>query len=127
MAVQAGQIILDTRKLDAISRSLKTSTDRVLHSIAFEVEGEVKKSMHGGGTPHRASAAGSPPNIDTGALINSIKTRRVKQGLYHVEDGVEYGAAHELGTSRLPPRPFMVPAVERVRKDVIRKWKGLIK
>lgn len=124
-----GGITLDTRVLDRIARTLNVSTDRVLHSIAFEVEGEVIKSMKGGGKPHRPSAPGTPPNIEFSGLVNSIQARRIEQGLYYVEDGVEYGLTHELGdkTRNIPKRPFMVPAVERVRKMVNEKWKGLIR
>ena len=127
MAVQTGQIILDTKVLDRIALTMNSSTDRVLRGIAHEVEAEVKNSMHGGGTPHRPSAPGTPPNIDQAALYDGIMVEKIEEGLYHVRDSVEYGAAHELGTSRLPKRPFMVPAVERVSKFVEQRWKGLIR
>ena len=106
---QVGEIRLDTRVLDRIARDLNTNTDRVLAGIAFEVEGEAKK---------RAP-------VDTGALKNSINTQRKKKGLYHVQDGVEYGIYQELGTSRMSKHPFMVPAIERVRKTLSEKFKGL--
>lgn len=102
---------LDTRVLDAIASSLDMNTDNVLQSVAFQVEAEAKK---------RAPRDPLRPPMDmtvpvTGALRNSIHTEKKKRGLYWVADGVEYGIYQELGTSRMQARPFMVPAVEKVR------------
>ena len=111
---------LDTKMLDAIAAKLDMNTDKVLQSVAFQVEAEAKK---------RAPRDPQRPPMDmtakvTGALKNSIHTERKKAGLYWVVDGVEYGIYQELGTSRMQARPFMVPAVEKVRQyldDLFRK------
>jgi HK97 gp10 family phage protein len=90
---------LDTRMLDAIAAKLDMNTDKVLQSVAFQVEAEAKI---------RAP-------VDTGALKNSIHTERKKAGLYWVADSVIYGIFQEFGTHRMSAHPFMVPAVEKVR------------
>ena len=108
---QVGEIRLDTRELDRIARGLNTNADRIVRGIALEVE---------------AAAKPNAP-VDTGALKNSIRTRKIKEKMYHVEDGVEYGIYQELGTSRMSKHPFLVPAVERVSKYIAEKYKGLFK
>lgn len=67
------------------------------------------------GQPHQASAPGQAPATDTGRLAQSI--RWVKDGDdYLVGTELEYGEHLEFGTSRMQPRPWLVPAVaEAVR------------
>ena len=104
-------IKLDTKVLDRIAANLGKNADQIVHSLAFEVE---------------ATAKTLAP-VDTGALKNSINTKKVKESLYHVQDGVHYGIYQEYGTSRMAAQPFMTPAIERVRKFIANKFKGLIK
>ncbi|MFA5376890.1 MAG: hypothetical protein WC455_14160 [Dehalococcoidia bacterium] len=94
---------LDTRVLDAIAAGLDKNTDDVLQATAFQVEAEAKANI-------RAKHI-----IDTGALFNSVNTKKVKRGLYWVSDGVLYGIFHEFGTHKMSARPWMIPAVEKVR------------
>lgn len=114
---------LDTRKLDAIALSLDIDTDRALASVAFQVEAEAKV---------RAP-------VDTGALKGGITTTKKRRGLYWVHDDVEYGIFVELGHLTRPfkksygaqnfvrSRPFMVPAVEAVRRYIDKMFEGLFK
>ena len=132
---------LDTTVLDRIAKDLNTNTDRILAALAGEVKQNAQTSMvgTGKGKSHVPSAPGQPPTVDTGALKNSIDFRRVRRGLYYVEDGVDYGVFLELGHSSRPfrksqgvqrwieKRPFMVPAMEKMRKHMSEKWKGLFK
>jgi len=92
------EIRLDTRELQRIATGLNADVDTVLGILAHQVEG--------------ASKALAP--VDTGALKNSIETKKVKMNEWRVQDGVEYGIYQELGTSRMAAQPFMVPAVEIV-------------
>jgi HK97 gp10 family phage protein len=103
---------LDTRMLDAIAAGLDMKTDDVLQSVAFQVEAEAKGNIR------------EKHIIDTGALFNSVNTKKVKRGLYWVSDGVLYGIFHEFGTHKMSARPWMIPAVEKVRQyldDLFRK------
>lgn len=97
------KVKLDTRVLDAIAAGLDKNTDDVLQATAFQVEAEAKANI-------RAKHI-----IDTGALFNSVNTDRKKRGLYWVSDGVIYGIFHEFGTHKMGARPWMIPAVEKVR------------
>jgi len=111
---------LDTRMLDAIAAGLDMKTDDVLQSVAFQVEAEAKKRAPR--DPQRPPMNPAVPT--TGALKNGIHTEKKKPRLYWVADSVNYGIFQELGTSRMQARPFMIPAVEKVRQyldDLFRK------
>lgn len=80
------------------------------------------------GRVHQASAPGESPAVDTEALINSVKVSRPTAGRVirvEVSENVPYAAGLELGTSRIAPRPHMVPAFEKHRATFIRKGKRL--
>ena len=96
------EIRLDTRELERIARGLNADVDDVLGILAHQVEG-ISKAL-------------AP--VDTGALKNSIGTKRQKQNEWRVHDGVEYGIYQELGTSKMAAQPFMVPAAEKVARDM---------
>lgn len=100
--MQVGKVTMDTRRLDELARKLGVNTERALAAIAEQVQGE----------------AASRAPVDTGALKNSIAAEKKARFLWWVADGVEYGLYQELGTSRMTAHPFMVPAVESVRKQV---------
>jgi len=93
---------LDTRALDKLAASLNMETDRVIASAAFQVEAEAK--------------ARAP--VKTGAVKNSINTKPIGKCVYWVSDGVDYGIYQEFGTHRMSAHPFMMPAVEKVRKQL---------
>lgn len=97
-----GSIKLDTRKLDALARGLKTNTSNALARTARQVEATAKMNII------------SKDIIDTGAMLGSVTTTQQSEGVFWVHDGVEYGVYHELGTHKISARPFMVPAVEAV-------------
>ena len=93
---------LDTRVLDALAAKLGMETERVIESAAFQVEAEAKVKAP----------------VDTGALKNSIHTEEKGRQTYWVADGVEYGIYQEFGTHKMAAHPFMMPAVEKVRKQL---------
>jgi len=106
MPVPVVKIKLDTRILDRMARDLNRNTDRVIATIAHQVEAEAKQLAP----------------VDTGALKSSIHTGRVGVAHYVVADGVEYGIYQELGTSRMAAHPFVIPAVESVGRQIVDRW-----
>lgn len=56
------------------------------------------------------------------SLIENLKGKPVR--ILH--DGVSYGAHNEFGTSRMPPHPFMTPAIEAVRPAFNKGWPQVI-
>lgn len=113
----------DARVLDALIQSSAERQSRFLRRLAASIVNDIVQSF--GTSPpgrrygtHVASAPGYPPNVDTGALRNSMRWEEVAPGTVYVMDGVEYGAYLELGTEKMAARPFMGPAIERARQGL---------
>jgi len=130
---------LDMRELETITRELMPKAEALVDKTAFDVQGH---------------AANEAP-FETGALKSSIytSTSRSDGGMAsvaaalaknptakvatipqpsddlvaHVGPSVEYGLYQELGTSKMPAHPFMVPSVEFLRPYWDRAWKALFR
>lgn len=120
---------------------IKTNVKEVLESLsgdqlgravmagALLLETAIKLSMsaasHSGRKygRHRASAPGETPAVDTGNLVNSIKSQLVEStdmtALANVGTGVEYAEWLEFGTSRMKPRPYMRPAIDNNENKIV--------
>lgn len=68
---------------------------------------------------HTASAAGQPPNTDTGYLAGNIYAviDSDKMGA-DIESRADYSEALEFGTRNMFARPFMQPALEENRPKI---------
>jgi hypothetical protein len=104
---------LDTTGMDRILRETPGKLRRFLDQEAENVVNDIKLSF--GTSP---SAPGDPPGVDTGALRASITW--VAQGKFTrmIHDGMEYGTYMEFGTEHIAPRPWLGPAMERVRRTI---------
>ena len=71
------------------------------------------------GKNHVPSAPGEPPNNDTGVLANNIEVTQPKPLLVKITSKAPYSAALEFGSSKMEARPFMRPARDQTRKDVV--------
>lgn len=71
------------------------------------------------GRNHVPSAPGQPPNQDTGVLSNNIETVQERPLKVVVSSNAPYSAALELGTSKMEARPFMGPAIQAKKDEVI--------
>lgn len=69
------------------------------------------------GKNHKPSAPGTPPNQDTGVLGDSIETNMVGPMHVRITADAVYAAAQEFGNSRLPARPYMAPAANKMRPE----------
>jgi HK97 gp10 family phage protein len=69
---------------------------------------------------HVASRPGEPPNNFTGTLANNIETVQISERLVEVSSNAPYSRALEEGTSRMAARPFMGPARDAKRDEVVR-------
>jgi len=63
------------------------------------------------------------PQVQTGRLRSSI-THEVGQGEVAIGTNVYYGKYLELGTSKMPPYPWLFPALEAKRSEIINILKG---
>jgi HK97 gp10 family phage protein len=87
--------VLVTTKLDGIIRQSPELSEIFASKLALDSEGNVKQ---------RAP-------ILTGNLKNSIKARKIRKGLWVLEDNTSYGQFPEFGTVHMSPRPFFRPGV----------------
>lgn len=107
-----------------------------LVAIGLQLESDIKRSISGAGP----SAPGSPPGVDTGRLRSSISTNWSDSGIGRREgsDGVgqpeknenrftvvvgsnvQYAPWLEWGTIRMPARPFIRPAFDRMKNRIAR-------
>ena len=67
--------------------------------------------------------------FDTGDLARSYieESKMTDKMTYTVSDGVPYGIFQELGTSRLPARPHLIPAFEKVEEKLLKALEALMK
>ena len=116
--------------------------EEVVKKYAFDVEGNAKAAImsgaktgrvyggSGGGRDakgrflkqrkaHQASAPGQAPATDTGKLVNSIHAKKESRFVWVVGVGAKYGKALELGTRRMAPRPFLLPALKKVERSFL--------
>lgn len=104
-------IKLDTRILDRLTKEAQPKARQIVNTYGLAITGDAAKIAP-------RDPARPPQNLEplnTGALRNSITSESGMTGemTFTVQDGVEYGVFQELGTSKMPARPFLLPAVEK--------------
>ena len=118
-------IVVDTRGIQGIEARLPLLS-AVVRKAALDVEAWAKLAVQSppktgrvykraGGKRHQASAPGEAPATDTGNLVNSIGIRPAGKDTWAVFARAKYALGLEVGTARVAARPFMVPALLRVR------------
>lgn len=115
-SVKTGAVLL----LGAIREELsKPGTGRQYKIPVVKRDGTLKKTKRGKQQYrfHRASAPGEPPAVDTGELRRGTVIGLVG-GLWRVGVTAKYGPGLEYGTLRIKPRPFMAPALARVKDEM---------
>jgi hypothetical protein len=110
------RVSVDVRGFDTLmsesSQKMSDWLDGVANSIVTDIRLSFNKSRgrayQRGRRIHYASLPGNPPNIDTGALTNSLWVDNVNMLTRYIKDGVEYGYKLETGIG-MRPRPFVRP------------------
>ena len=97
-----------------IEGKLLGDIQKSLEQVGLIVERQAKINT-GGTTNH--------PYRKSGRLVNSI-THKVGQGEVTIGTNVYYGKYLEFGTSHHPPYPWLFPAVESNRQNIINLLKG---
>ena len=89
-------------------------------SIQNKTGGEsVTRYRSGGGSyQHTASAENDAPNTDTGRLVSSINTEVNNDGVF-VGTTLQYGKHLEFGTSNMGERPWLIPALNKNKENII--------
>lgn len=116
----------DKKHTDRLKRMAQQTAKEVLQKLYLagqEIEltaeqGIIQGSVSGSG--HVPSAPGEYPNRDTGVLDGNIETEIVASDppTVTVTSRAPYAAHLEYGTSKMAPRPYMRPSVEKNRKRV---------
>ena len=118
-------------QLENLDKQLEPDFQEIVKGGAQLIRGEAIKSIQTGAKSgimyqkynprreHRASAPGQSPASDTGNLVSKIIVRQKSQDVTSVESNANYSAFLEYGTSKMQPRPFMLPAFEKSKKPII--------
>lgn len=93
----------------------------VVKSIQRQSSGSVVTAYKQGGGSYRrvVSKEGEAPNVDTGRLVQSIAVEMAGNAYKtaHVGTGDKKAPFLEFGTKDMKPRPFLYPALERMRQS----------
>lgn len=107
-------------------RKLEKDTTRFVGKALFaggeSIQIEAQLSITQGavsGKNHVPSKPGEPPNQDTGVLSGNIETVQKGQLLVWVSSNAPYSIPLEFGTSKMAARPFMRPARDKKRAEVV--------
>ena len=90
-----------------------------IKSIQTGAKSGVIYQMYNPRREHRASAPGQSPASDTGNLVSQIIVKQKTRNITNVESNANYSAFLEYGTSKMQPRPFMLPAFEKSKKPIL--------
>jgi HK97 gp10 family phage protein len=109
-----------------VKQAVASEVNKALFASAQQIRTEAITSIQNGEksgrwykrrtVAHRASAPGEAPASDTGRLVNSITAYSGGDGEAFTVAGrgtALYAPLLEFGTSRIAPRPFMLPALEK--------------
>jgi HK97 gp10 family phage protein len=96
-----------------------------LPEIVLELRPRMSAVVKEGAETVAESAKARVP-VDTGALQKSIKARRSRQLEYTVGVGEFYGFFVEFGTVKHAAQPFLVPALEEHRDEIVALGRAIL-
>lgn len=133
----SASIRLPTKFIDLLQRLPKQTTqalDQGLTEGAIAIKDEAVKSLNAressGKTygTHVASSPGHAPNTDTGRLAQSVDVDIDSSNLTYLAGTDEkYGADLELGTLHTEERPWLLPAFNRKKDEIVSRVEDLLK
>ena len=118
-------------QMDKLEKDMEIPFQEIVKGGGQFIRGEAIKSIQAGAKSgivyekynprrsHRASAPGQAPASDTGNLVSKIIVKQKSKNITNVESNADYSAFLEYGTSKMEPRPFMLPAFEKSKKPII--------
>ena len=102
---------MQTEKLDEIQQKLPTLAAEIAQHIAEAVMTEIDA----GWSANAPSEPGEAPAVVSGHLANSITIEQIGNSEVRVGSNASYAPFLEFGTTEIEMRPWLRPAVERVR------------
>lgn len=115
-------VVIDRRRLDSLLRSVPGDTDRVVREAAFDLLADMQTHFN----EQSPAPAGEPPGVRTGNLRASLTVAQIRQALWELRVGAEYGVYLEFGTPRMAARPFVRPSVWRLAQRYPRMFKVIV-
>ena len=118
-------------QLNKLEKDMEIPFQEIVKGGGQFIRGEAIKSIQAGAKSgivyekynprrsHRASAPGQAPASDTGNLVSKIMVQQKDKNHVEVQSNADYSAFLEYGTSKMEPRPFMLPAFEKSKKPII--------
>ena len=137
-------VSLDTTGLISKLRKMTNSTPmeakQAIADVSLKVEGDAKFAIQTGGRSgriykrgsktHQASTGGEFPKTDTGELVANITSEFSLMGL-EATVGSRRGAPHgfmlEFGTSKMTPRPWLMPTLYSNRSYIDKRFEKSLK
>jgi HK97 gp10 family phage protein len=116
------------RLLDDANKITEEAADKMAKEMKTSILSGAKsgRQYYINGARHTASAPGQPPANVTGALVKSIKVNKERnKSIIKIEKN--YAVLLEFGTSKMRPRPFIIPAFMKTKQWIINKLKGISK
>lgn len=113
-------------------KNLLTKAENIVNESSEYMAEEMKKSITTGAKSgkqyenHTASAPGQAPANWTGQLLRSIQIQKFK-GISYVFVSAKYAEFLEFGTSKMRPRPFIIPAFIKTKRMIKETLKRIAK
>ena len=125
-------------KYKQVEGAYKTAIHRIIPSAGQDTMNTAKQSIQSHSSSgrtyekykprrtHTSSAAGNPPNTDTGFLASNITLIFDIDRLgVSVESQADYSGFLEFGTSKMQARPYLQPALEENKPKIRSKFAKL--
>lgn len=118
---------------DKLLQKTRKDSARSLRRIGTMLVADIRRSMAGDRfgstkvgrkTVRHPAPPGEPPAVQTARLTGSIAYELADERTLRVGTNVVYGKYLELGTRRMAPRPFLVPALIRNRRAIEEELRG---
>lgn len=121
-----------SNRLPDIASGMPARTQAIVDATAYRVEARAKKAAPvKTGTLRRSIHTLTPTTA--GQVSQAPRNVAVpqgplpKQGQAFVGVGVAYGRIVEFGSGKRPPKPYLVPALEAERPQLIQELKAVVK
>jgi len=114
-------------KFEKLSAKTAIVTRQRLKIAGQIVTDEAKRLTNiGGGAAKVPSIPGEPPHKQSASLQSSISWRFIDTLTVGIGPSVMYGLYLEFGTRKIAARPFMRPALDKTRKNILMLFKGIV-
>lgn len=99
-----------------VKAAVKVKAADYIQKILFMMEAHAKSQMAASGSP---SQPGDYPGVDTSRFMTSLTTELDREKLEgRFGSNLKYPIYLELGTPKMAPRPWAVPTLEAIRKQL---------